>query len=102
MNLYTVTIDFEDRTRAVMQVEEINELEALSRAIRETETLENHDKIAIEETLDKFLRVTHLAMGYRGVWLWHHVNFENEAVEDIYGGTIVQTDKNGAVRDTSS
>lgn len=102
MNLYTVTIDFEDRTRAVMQVEEINELEALSRAIRETEALENHDKIAIEETLDKFLRVTHLAMGYRGVWLWHHVNFENEAVEDIYGGTIVQTDKNGAVRDTSS
>lgn len=102
MNLYTVTIDFEDRTMAVMQVEGFNESEALNLAIRESEALENHDKIAIEETLDKFLRITHLAMGYKGVWLWHHVNFDNEAVEDIYGGTIVQTDKCGAVRETSS
>lgn len=98
MNLYTVTIDFEDRTRAVLQVESTGEVGALSKAIRESEALENHDKAAIEETIDQFIRITHLAMGYKGVWLWHHVNFDSEAVEDIYGGTIVQTDRNGAVR----
>ncbi|MDM3870155.1 hypothetical protein QSV34_02170 [Porticoccus sp. W117] len=102
MNLYTVTIGFEDRTRAIMQVEGNNEIEALNRAIRETEALENHDRAAIEETLTEFLRITHLAMGYKGVWLWHHVNFDNEAVEDIYGGTIVQTDRSGAIREASS
>ena len=64
--------------------------------------MESHDKVAIEETLDRFIRFTHLAMDYKGVWLWHHVNFDNEAVEDIYGGTIVQTDKCGAVREQSS
>lgn len=102
MNLYTVTIDFEDRTRAVMQVESINEIEALKRAIKESEALEHYDKKAVEDTLEKFLHITHLAMGYKGAWLWHHVNFDNEAVEDIYGGTIVQTDRSGAVRESSS
>lgn len=71
MNLYTVIIDFEDRTRAVMQVEAANEVEALSKPIENSR-------------------------------LWHHVSFENEAVADTYGGTIVQTDKNGAIRESSS
>ena len=102
MNLYTVTIDFEDRTRAVMQVESFDEIEALNKAIRESEALETHDKTAIEETIDTYIQITHLAMGYKGVWLWHHCNFDNKAVEDIYGGTIVQSDKNGAVRETSN
>lgn len=85
-----------------MQIEGKNEIEALNQAIRESEALEIHDKAAIEETLDKFICITHLAMGYKGVWLWHHVNFDNEAVEDIFGGTIVQTDKSGAVREPNS
>jgi hypothetical protein len=102
MNLYTVTIDFEDRTRAVMQIEAVDEIEALKRAIMESEAIEHYDKQAIEDTLEHYLCITHLAMKYKGAWLWHHVNFDNEAVEDIYGGTIVQTDKNGAVRNLGS
>ncbi len=102
MSLYTVTIDFEDHTRAVMQIECVSEIEALRRAVSESEALENHDKSAIDETLDEYIRITHLAMGYKGVWLWHHTNFDNEAVQDIYGGTIVQTDENGAISEVSS
>jgi hypothetical protein len=102
MNLYTVTIDFEDRTKAIEQVECSNEVEALHTVLRDAEALESHDKHAIEETIKDYLRFIHVAMGFKGVWLWHHCNFDNEKVEDIYGGSIVQTDRNGAVREGSS
>lgn len=102
MNLYTVIIDFEDRTKVIEQVECSTEVEALHTVLRKAEALENHEKEAIEETIKTYLRITHLAMGYKGVWIWHHCNFENEKVEDIYGGSIVQTDKNGAIRERIS
>jgi hypothetical protein len=102
MNLYTVIVDFEDRTKAIEQVKCSNEIEALHKVLREAEALESHDKEAIEETINTYLRITHLAMQYNGVWIWHHCNFDNEKVEDIYGGSIVQTDKNGAVREPCS
>ncbi|WP_444958391.1 hypothetical protein [Microbulbifer sp. ZKSA002] len=79
-----------------------SEIDALHKVLREAEALENHDKKAIEDTIKTYLRVTHIAMGYKGVWIWHHCNFDSEEVEDIYGGSIVQTDKNGAVREGSS
>ena len=102
MNLYTITIDFEDRTRAVMQVDGKDEVEALAKALRESEALEIYARVALEETIEKFLILTHLAMGYKGVWLWHHVNFDSEAVTDIYGGVVIQTDKNGTIRESNS
>ena len=102
MNLYTVIIDFEDRTRAVEQVEYMSEVEALHKTLREAEALECYDKSAIEETIDSYLQITHLAMGYKGTWLWHHFNFDNEEMDPIYGRAIVQIDQNGAVRESSS
>lgn len=102
MNLYTVTIDFEDRTQAIMQVEGMNQVEALHHAVKNSEALKEYDKAALEETLENFLSVIHLAMNYKGIWLWHHVNFDNKAVENIYGGIIVQTDQAAAIRQSSS
>lgn len=98
MNLYTVIINFEDRTLAIEQVESANELEALRSAIRRSKAVQNIDVKAVEETLKKFLKLIHVAMDYHGVWQWHHVNFNCEAVSEIYGGTIIQTDRKGAVR----
>ncbi|MBD3640793.1 MAG: hypothetical protein HUJ18_07320 [Marinobacter sp.] len=102
MDLYTVTIDFEDRTKAIEQVECSNEVEALHAALRDAEALESYESRAIEETIKDYLRVIHVGKGFKGVWLWHHCNFDNQKVEDIYGGSIVQTDRNGAARHRSS
>lgn len=102
MNLYTVIINFADRTSAIEQVESQDELGALKLAIMNAEALEQLDNKILKDTIENFLKLTHIAMGYHGVWQWHHVNFNCEAVSEIYGGTIVQTDKNGAVRKASS
>ena len=98
MNLYTVTIEFDDRRRAVEQVECYNETEALHKVLREAQVLETYTKRFIEETIEHFLRITHVAMNYKGIWLWHHTNFDNDEMKLIYGGIIIQTDKRGAVR----
>jgi hypothetical protein len=102
MKLFTVIIRFEDRTNAILQVEAENETSALKLAFHTSEALAEYNQEAIEDTLENYLRITQLAMGYKGVWKWHHINFHCEAVSDIYCGEIIQTDKNGPARECSS
>ncbi|MDP3542598.1 MAG: hypothetical protein Q8T11_09055 [Elusimicrobiota bacterium] len=96
-HLFTVRIDFEDRTFAMEQTTAETPTEALRNVCQKAEALAHYDKTALTEMLDNRIILTHLA-GVRGVWNWHPKPIESEATADIFGGNIVQTDENGPQR----
>lgn len=97
--LYTVTIDFEDHSRAIFQTQARSERAALDRALLESEAMAEYDRVLTESMIDNDrLSLTHLAMGYRGTWLWHPVRGAQNGWQSILGGIIVQTSQDGPVR----
>lgn len=100
MNLYTVTIDFDDHARAIFQSSAKNEISALNDALRHSEAMADYDKAITEQVIAEHLSITHIAMDYKGVWIWHHTFNRKKGLHNILGGLIVQTAKEGAVRKT--
>lgn len=98
MNLYTITIDFDDHNRAIFQTSAKSEVTALGDALRHSEAMADYDKAIIEQVIAEHLSITHIAMGYKGVWIWHHTLNRKKGLPDILGGMIVQTAKEGAIR----
>lgn len=99
MHLYTVTIDFEDHSRAIFQAQARSERAALDRALLESEAMAEYDRALTESIIDHDrLSLTHLAMGYRGTWLWHPACSAKKGWSSILGGVIVQTALDGPIR----
>ena len=90
MSLFTVIVDFADRTQAIEQYEVQSPREALERFVREAEALSEHDRKHVMHLVgrgdERLIQVADL----HGVWNWVPV-VEHE-MGDIYGGQIIQTD----------
>lgn len=89
--LYTVTVNFEDRTVGIEQVSAVGPEAALEAAFREAEALEKYPRMAIELMRQRYVYINHIAK-LRGIWIWHQIPNESQVTADIFGGLIVQTD----------
>jgi hypothetical protein len=92
MQLYTVRIDFEDRTFAVEQVAAETPQQALKAACRQSQALAKHEEAALSVMLEQahIFQVAEIL----GVWSWHLASTN----AGIFGGIIVQTDPNAPNR----
>jgi hypothetical protein len=96
MSLFTVIVDFADRTQAIEQYQAQSPREALERFVREAEALSEHDRKQAMQLVGKGdERLIQVADRY-GVWMWVPV-VEHE-MGDIYGGHVIQTDPQAPVR----
>lgn len=104
MNLYTVIIEFEDRSSGIDQFEAESPEQALVKFIRHAESLQDYDRNGIELTISGRLRnrnlLIQIANDLRGFWI---IDFGLDLVEieefsSIFGGYIIQTDKAGPKR----
>jgi hypothetical protein len=98
MHLFTVTIVFEDRTFAIEQVESNTAQHALKAACKQAEALADRDARAIAEMIQHHSKLFQVAT-LRGVWNWFPVPHESDDTADIFGGTIVQTDRYSPIRE---
>jgi hypothetical protein len=89
--LYTVTVNFADRTVAIEQVSADGPEAALEYAFRQSEALAKYPREAIELMRLRYIHLNHLA-NFRGVWIWHQIPNECRETEDIYAGLVVQSD----------
>ena len=97
LNLYTVTIVFEDRTYAIEQVSDSDSNAALSFALRNAEATEKYPRTSIDKLIDNYLGGYQVA-DRKGVWIWHVVPNEIAECSDIFGGLVIQTDPTGPTR----
>lgn len=95
--LYTVTIEFEDRTFAVEQAVAEDAERALIKAILQAEALLNRDRSIVETLAKRHTRMFQVADRV-GVWNWHKVPNDVSETEDVFGGVIMQTDKSAPTR----
>ena len=95
--LYTVTIEFEDRAFAIEQVAAEDQEHALVKAILQAEALGNRDRSVIEALAKTHTKMYQVADRV-GVWNWHKIPNDVLETEDVFGGVIVQTDKNAPRR----
>lgn len=104
MNLYTISISFEDRTVGVDQVEANSPEQAVQIFVKKAECLDgyNRDNILfiIDRSIEEKKLLVHIANNFKGYWM---INFGGDFMDDpqlssIYDGTVVQTDPNGPVR----
>jgi hypothetical protein len=97
--LYTVAGTFSDFSAAYEQYEAVAPAEALAFFIMHAESLGGYDpksRAAAAEADGH--KVTQVAGGAQGLWIWHPtVQLEKEDVV-LYGGCIVQTDPAGSAR----
>lgn len=100
-SLYTVTVDFEDRTFAVEQVTVLSPEEALEHTFRQAEALEKYPSDALESMRREFVRINEVANA-RGVWIWHQVPNDADVTADIFGGLIIRTDSGAPTRSEAS
>ena len=98
MPLFTVTIVFEDRTFAIEQVVADSAEHALTAACQQSEALAEHDAQEVGKMLQHHSRLSQLAK-LRGVWNWFPVPRESNAISDIFGGIVVQTDLGASTRE---
>jgi len=96
-SLFTVLVEFEDRSVAIEQITAEESRVALELAIRQSEALSAFDLGDIADLISKRLRVNQVA-GLRGVWTWYQVPEEGAPLAEVFGGAIIQTDENGPVR----
>ena len=96
MPLYTVRIDFEDRTFAVEQVAAQTPQQALKGACRQSWALAEHDGAAVSVMVEHahIYQVAEIL----GVWNWHPVPGHAGITADVFGGIIVQTDSTAPKR----
>ena len=97
MPLFSLRIDFEDRTYAIEQVNADTPEDALKLACSQAEALEEYDQQILAEMLERRVRFTHIA-GLRGVWEWHQIPNASGFTADVFGGTIIQTDIDAPMR----
>jgi hypothetical protein len=90
MPLYTVTIDFEDRTFAIEQVAAETPQHALKGACRQSRALAEHDGAAVSVMAEN-AHIYQVA-DILGVWNWHPVPAHAGISADVFGGIIVQSD----------
>jgi hypothetical protein len=100
MPLYTVRIDFEDRTFAIEQVVADTAQQALDDALRHAEAMANYERSEISALIEH-VRITQLA-DVVGVWNWCPAPRSIGEAAEVYGGTIVQTDSEGSTRTDGS
>jgi hypothetical protein len=102
MNLYTILIDFEDRTMGIDQFEGESVIQALEKFVLKAESLDNYDRqlllSIIHNRSKQDVLLTHIAY-LKGFWI---INFgvdliDNPGLSEIFGGYIIQTDIQGPV-----
>jgi hypothetical protein len=101
--LFTVSATFSDFTAAYEQYEAEGPSEALAMFLSNAEALREYDSAlrARAARLEEH-RITHVADGKRGLWIWHlTIRVEHEEIA-LYGGCIVQTDPTGPVRESGT
>jgi hypothetical protein len=96
MPLYTVNIDFEDRTFAIEQVEAETPQQSLKAACQRSQALAEHDSSAVS-LMTEHAHIYQVAE-ILGVWNWHPVPGHAGITADLFGGIIVQTDPNAPKR----
>jgi len=102
MNLFTVTIEFEDRTLGIEQISASDEKEALENALQNAEALKKCNQNKIKNMVHSHIKIVHQANALKGVWTWHKFDLEDIDTNDIFGGIIIQTDSNGPLRNKLS
>lgn len=96
MSLFTVIVDFADRTQAIEQYEAKTPREALERFVHEAGALSEHDRKHVMHLVGKGdERLIQIADRY-GVWSWVPVVEHDPG--DIYGGHVIQTDPRAPLR----
>lgn len=100
MALFTVLVEFEDRTIAIEHIKASTAPAALEAALRSSEALSTLDRAAISELIANRLRINQVA-ALRGVWTWHQVPEEGSSAPEVFGGAIIQSDENAPARDES-
>jgi hypothetical protein len=99
MPLYTVRIDFEDRTYAIEQFEAESPQQALTGACQRSQALAAYETPAISVMTEH--AVIYQVADILGVWNWHPVPGHAGITADVFGGNIVQTDPNAPKRHSS-
>jgi hypothetical protein len=101
MPLYTVSIEFADRTCAFEQVEATTPDDALRVACGRSQALSGRfDREAISAMTKHHLKMFQVA-GMLGVWNWHPVPGYDGITAEIFGGVVIQTDSNAPARPKS-
>lgn len=104
MNLYTILIDFEDRTIGVGQYEAEGPCLALKKFVESSESLSEYDRSKLLSIVNERSKqdnlLIHIANEMKGLWA---IFFGTDLLDipelsTIYGGHIIQTDQNGPVR----
>ena len=104
MNLYTVIVDFEDRTNGIQQYEAETPEQALLEFIKQAESLEDYNRQGILSALSSRREnqklLIHVANDLHGFWI---IDFgldlnDVEEFSSILGGYVIQTDKEGPRR----
>jgi hypothetical protein len=96
MSLFTVIVDFADRTQGIEQYEAQGPREALERFVREAEALAEHDRRRVMHLVGKGDERLIQVADRHGVWMWLPV--VEHVMGDIYGGHIIQTDPHAPLR----
>jgi len=94
--LFTVSATFSDFAVAYEQYEVDRPVDALAAFLASAESLKDFNREArASAALTAGHRLTPVAGGMRGLWIWHlTVQIEHEELA-LYGGCIVQTDPTG-------
>ena len=97
MSLFTVIVDFADRTQAVEQYEADTPRDALVRFVHEAKCLSEHNRKHVMYLVGKAdERLIQLADDLHGVWSW--VPAVEHEQGDILGGFVIQTDPDDPLR----
>jgi hypothetical protein len=104
MNLFTVIIEFEDRSAGIEQYLAESPEHALLNFVSKAESLEEYDRnrmtAIIKNRITQGNLLTHIANEFKGFW---SINFGADLIDipelsSIFGGYIVQTDNSAPKR----
>ncbi|MCP4682175.1 MAG: hypothetical protein GY864_07565 [Desulfobacterales bacterium] len=105
-NLYTIVIHFQDHRNGIHQCEATSPGDAFRDAISSSESLDDYDRQKIFEFVKAVEKqLVHVADNMKGFWIWvaplEDEDTEEEILEGILGGYIIQTDKSGPKRESN-
>lgn len=94
--LFTVTIEFEDDTYAVEQVEASSARESLAFALRGAKAFEGRSESEREQIVAGATHV-HPYEDVRGAWIWLNESDDLQVSKEAVGGMIIQTDSGAGI-----
>ena len=105
MALYTVLVHFSDHTNGIEQIEAVSPHEAINVFVGSAKCLAEYPRVDRLVDRDKGPALIHVADGLRGFWIWVIAepfdDEEDDDLEAVLGGYVVQTDRLAPLRNES-